>query len=635
MPKTDPEIITLGAVGTVTVTAPSTLDSATVQSIEGGTVTRAGSALAGGEILQSGETLTFTPATAGGTTYLNVRVDNAEFSGHYDDLDGKPDGTGATGPAGRGIATITIAGGHLTGTYSDGTAWDAGALPAGSGGGLDAEAVQDIVGQMLGETQGHYDDATGTYTINLPAGSSMTDEQVQDIVGALIRAGNNVTVAYDDAGNTLTISSTGGGGSGGGTTNLPPAGTAGNVLTSDGSNWVSSAPTSTGGGSVTSVNSKTGVVVLNASDVGATPAAHATNTNNPHDVTKAQVGLGNVTNDAQVKRSEMGQPSGVATLGADGKVPASQLPASTGGTLDAEAVQDIVGAMLGEVQGHYDDAAGTYIINLPTGGTVTDEQVQDIVGAFIKAGTNVTVNYDDAANTLTVSAVGGGGGGGYSVTNPVPLKFLSGNITTQAAFTEGIGDTNLVASYQGGPTIMRFQAATAVAFDTIKLRGILSDGGTGTLTIRQSDNAWGWGAELVAPLPIGNGSTSEQDVVRPLGKTLNFAAGERFLVIVNAGPGAAYITGTTQYAAPKVDALGTITSYGAENSAKVPINLLFTSQADVQKGVLGPLDPVDFPVSTTAAAPNNSGFMVVDNAAKTASLYWKFSDGSTKKIDLT
>lgn len=41
---------------------------------------------------------------------------------------------------------------------------------------------------------------------------------------------------------------------------------------------------------------------------------------------KADVGLGNVTNDAQVKRTEMGANNGVATLGADGKVPATQLP---------------------------------------------------------------------------------------------------------------------------------------------------------------------------------------------------------------------------------------------------------------------------------------------------------------------
>lgn len=43
-------------------------------------------------------------------------------------------------------------------------------------------------------------------------------------------------------------------------------------------------------------------------------------------ITKTNIGLGNVTNDAQVKRSEMGKASGVATLGTDGKVPTSQLP---------------------------------------------------------------------------------------------------------------------------------------------------------------------------------------------------------------------------------------------------------------------------------------------------------------------
>ena len=43
-------------------------------------------------------------------------------------------------------------------------------------------------------------------------------------------------------------------------------------------------------------------------------------------ITPANIGLGNLTNDAQVKRSEMGVAGGVATLGTDGKVPAAQLP---------------------------------------------------------------------------------------------------------------------------------------------------------------------------------------------------------------------------------------------------------------------------------------------------------------------
>ena len=42
--------------------------------------------------------------------------------------------------------------------------------------------------------------------------------------------------------------------------------------------------------------------------------------------TKADIGLGNVTNDAQVKRTEMGVANGVATLDNIGKVPSSQLP---------------------------------------------------------------------------------------------------------------------------------------------------------------------------------------------------------------------------------------------------------------------------------------------------------------------
>lgn len=58
------------------------------------------------------------------------------------------------------------------------------------------------------------------------------------------------------------------------------------------------------GAVVTSVNGRKGAVTL----------------------TKTDVSLGNVTNDAQVKRSEMGKAGGVAQLDSGGKVPSSQLP---------------------------------------------------------------------------------------------------------------------------------------------------------------------------------------------------------------------------------------------------------------------------------------------------------------------
>ena len=63
----------------------------------------------------------------------------------------------------------------------------------------------------------------------------------------------------------------------------------------------------------------------NINSVSGNISDHINNKENPHEVTKDQVGLGNVTNDAQVRRDEMGQPNGVATLDNNGKIPSSQL----------------------------------------------------------------------------------------------------------------------------------------------------------------------------------------------------------------------------------------------------------------------------------------------------------------------
>lgn len=54
------------------------------------------------------------------------------------------------------------------------------------------------------------------------------------------------------------------------------------------------------------------------------------------EISPANIGLGNVTNHAQVKRTEMGVANGVATLGADGKVPSGQLPSYVDDVLEFE-----------------------------------------------------------------------------------------------------------------------------------------------------------------------------------------------------------------------------------------------------------------------------------------------------------
>lgn len=83
--------------------------------------------------------------------------------------------------------------------------------------------------------------------------------------------------------------------------------------------------------------------------------SHTSNTSNPHNVTKEQIGLSNVTNDSQVKRVEMGVASGVATLGEDGKVPASQLPSYVDDvveiqkTIDTKASIPSSGLVVGQI----------------------------------------------------------------------------------------------------------------------------------------------------------------------------------------------------------------------------------------------------------------------------------------------
>ena len=52
-------------------------------------------------------------------------------------------------------------------------------------------------------------------------------------------------------------------------------------------------------------------------------------------VTKSDVGLGSVTDDAQVKRSEMGVANGVATLDSSGLIPSSQLPGYVDDVIEA------------------------------------------------------------------------------------------------------------------------------------------------------------------------------------------------------------------------------------------------------------------------------------------------------------
>lgn len=77
-------------------------------------------------------------------------------------------------------------------------------------------------------------------------------------------------------------------------------------------------------------------------------------------------------------------------------------------------VTGLQGALDGKASAsHNHDADYAALGHNHSSSDVTDltETVQDIVGAFIVAGTDITVQYDDVANTFTINSTASGGGG--------------------------------------------------------------------------------------------------------------------------------------------------------------------------------------------------------------------------------
>ena len=71
------------------------------------------------------------------------------------------------------------------------------------------------------------------------------------------------------------------------------------------------------------------------------------------------------------------------------------------------------------------------------------ENIQDEVNSLLVAGTNITLTYDDVANTLTIDAAGGGGGGSSSFTGlgdtPSSYTSFAGNFVKVNSGATGLG----------------------------------------------------------------------------------------------------------------------------------------------------------------------------------------------------
>jgi hypothetical protein len=154
----------------------------------------------GDQVLPTWSTISGKPAVvAEGATQAAARTaigaGTSSFSGAYADLTGKPTTMTPTAhaathaAAGSDPVTLTSA------QISDLT-----------------ETVQDIVGAFLvagTNVTVTYNDAANTFTINATASGGSTDpEVVRDVIGAAMVAGSGVQITVNDAGDTITIAST-------------------------------------------------------------------------------------------------------------------------------------------------------------------------------------------------------------------------------------------------------------------------------------------------------------------------------------------------------------------------------------------------------------------------------------------
>lgn len=154
----------------------------------------------GDQVLPTWSTISGKPAVvAEGATQAAARTaigaGTSSFSGAYADLTGKPTTMTPTAHA----ATHAAAGSDPV-TLSSAQISDL------------TETVQDIVGAFIvagTNVTVTYNDAANTFTINATASGGSTDpEIVRDVIGAAMVAGSGIQITVNDAGDTITIAST-------------------------------------------------------------------------------------------------------------------------------------------------------------------------------------------------------------------------------------------------------------------------------------------------------------------------------------------------------------------------------------------------------------------------------------------
>jgi len=326
-------------------------------------------------------------------------------------------------------------------------------------------------------------------------------------------------------------------------------------------------------------------------------------------ITNTDVGLGNVTNDAQVKRTEMGVASGVATLDVTGHVPTSQLPAAIVGALQYQGVWNATTNTPTLASGT--GTKGFFYKVSVAGSTVIDTISQWNIGDMIMFdGTTWDKIDGEASEVISVS----GRTGTIVLTTADVASSTNARYLTDAQLVVVGNTSNTNTGDETGATIKTKLGITTLSGSntgdqTITLTGDVTGSGTGSFatTIAAGSVTLAKQANLAANSIIGNNTGS---AATPLALTTTQV--KSLLAITEAD-----VANLTTDLSGKVAITVTVNGHALSSNVVVSASDLTT----------GTLPHAQLPALLSGDIPNNAA-----NTSGTAALATALAGGLTNQI---